>query len=165
MHREDGITLVEIMISIFILGVVLTAAFGVFTRNLISLADSEARQEASFATSEIIETLRELPVTSARMATSYDPTLVSCGGTSGEVDVFGDGTCEPLAIDPSIDVDRIDNTAPWVGTTGAVSYATYATAVAGTDAVRVTVVAQYELGGEGLKEVRRSTLISEVERG
>lgn len=167
---EAGITLVEIMISLIVLGVVLTAFFGVSTRNLRSISDSQARQEASFSASQVIETLYELPVTSARMSATYDPTLVSCQDTSGvvttgSVDVFGDGSvCEELAIDPSIVVDRIDDTAPWTGTSDAVSYATYATVVAGTEAVRVTVIADYELT-DGPKEIRRSTLISEVDRG
>lgn len=165
MDREDGITLVEIMISILLLGIVLTAYFGVMSRNLRSLSDSQARQEASFVTSQVIETLRDLPVTSARMAASYEPTLVSCNGTTGEVDVYGDESlCEPLEIDPTIEIDRIDDTAPWTGTSDAVTYATYATNVSGTDAVRVTVVAQYELT-DGPKEIRRNTIVSEVGRG
>lgn len=162
---ESGITLVEIMVSILILGVVLTAFFGVLARNLRSLSDSQARQEASFVASQVIETLRELPVSSARMAASYDPTLVSCGGTNGQVDVHGDGSvCEPLDIDPFIDLNRIDESAPWTGSSDAVTYATYATTAAGTDSVRVTVVVDYELT-DGPKQVRRSTLVSKVNRG
>lgn len=161
---EDGITLVEIMVAILILGVVLTAFFGVMARNLRSVSDSQARQEASFVASQVIETLRELPVSSARMAVSYDPTLVSCDGP-GKVDVHGDGTvCEPLDIDPFIDLNRIDESAPWTGSSDAVTYATYATTPVGTDSVRITVVVDYELT-DGPKQVRRSTIVSEVNRG
>ena len=170
LDRESGITLVEVVVALLVLGFVLTAYAGVLMSNLKSISDSRARQDASQAATEVIERLRDESPAAVAMKWDFDPATVSCGdpAVEGDVDVFGDGTlCEPLALDPdAASSGIIDGTAPWAGTLGAVDYRVYATEVSGTPAgrVRVTVVADYELSS-GPKEIRRNTIFSEASRG
>src|SRR5690606_12824009 len=55
---DDGISLVEVLVAIFMLAVGVLALAGVATANLASLARSEVRQDAYNAASQSIEQLR-----------------------------------------------------------------------------------------------------------
>lgn len=172
---EAGITLVEVLVAIVVLGIVLTAFFEVMTGNLRSLSDSRARQEASQASTEVLERLRA--TTPAEIAMNIDtanadrfvPATVSCGtptAVQGRIDPDGDEPlgCEELRLNTS---GVIENVMPWFGDTNNVSVSTYATTAAGTNvpagSIRVTVVVDYELA-DGPKQIRRSAFFSEVPR-
>lgn len=173
---EAGITLVEVLVSIIILGIVLTAFFQVMAQNLRSLSDSEARQEASQATTERIELLRDLQP--PEIAMFVDPLITdpdefnenfSAGGcAAGFVDPDGGGTigCEALRI---TDGGAITSTAPWQETLtdSPITVTTWATEATGADvppnSIRVTVTASYELTN-GPQVVRRQAIFSTVGR-
>lgn len=182
MHRVDdeaGITLVEIMVSLLVLGLVLTAFFRVVTGGLESLSESRARQTTSQVSTEIIEELRRL--SPSEIALRDDPavegepgeikaTSFECLGTAGEFDPDGPGPlgCE-VVVSNSQGAIVSDVDAPFQRVVDAVTVVTVPT-LADTstgipdDTVRVTVVMEYELGGDA-EVVRRSALFSEVSRG
>lgn len=167
---DDGITLVEIVVALFILGFVMSTFVAAQATSLQSLTDSRARQDASQVATEVLERLRDRPPSSIAMSPSFDPTTVSCGdpAVTGFFDVFGDGSlCEPLAHDPDpLATGVIDDSPPWTGSLRAVDYAVYATEVAGDPVgrIRVTVVATYELT-DGPRQIHRQTFFSEISRG
>lgn len=172
---EAGITLVEIMVSLLVLGLVLTTFFTVITNGLRSLSESRARQTTSQASTEIIEELRRLAPSEIRMyndpavadGAEFDPSTVSCGGNTGEFDPDGPGplACEEIVTNP---LGAIRNADPFFSTVDRVTVETFATEAVGAgipdDTVRVTVVMTYDLDG-AVEEVRRSALFSEVSRG
>lgn len=169
-HDESGITLVEIAVSLAILGLVLTAFFTVITGGLQSLSESRSRQAASQVATEVIETLRGVaPSQIAMDSDDFNPLSVSCDGTTGEFAPDGDAPtdCEVVR---SASLGAITQSLPYTGDVAAVSgtVRTYATTATGSDVpggtVRVTVLVEYELPG-GSDEVRRSALFSEVDRG
>lgn len=172
---EAGITLVEIMVSLVIIGVVLTAFFTVLTGGLQSLSESRTRQTTSQLSTAIIEDLRRLAPSEIAMYDDptgvfpgeFDPTTVSCAGTPGEFDPDGPGPlgCEVIVTNP---LGAIRDEAPFQETVDAVDVVTIATEAVGAgvpdDTVRVTVVMTYDLPA-GTEVVRRSGLFSEVSRG
>ena len=177
-HSDDeaGITLVEIMLSLLLLGIVLTAFFAVITNSLRSLSDSRLRQTASQVSTELIEDLRVLSPSEIAMYNDpndgvggdFDATTVSCGGNTGSFDPDGDGPlgCETIVVDT---FGAVTAAAPWqTTTTDGVTITTIATEVDDVDVpagtVRVTVVADYTLPN-GSEQIRRSALFSEVPRG
>ena len=58
---EDGISLVEMLVAMALLGVVLSASAGFFTTTLVSLQGSEQRTKATALANEELENLRVLP--------------------------------------------------------------------------------------------------------
>lgn len=178
---EDGITLVEIMISLVILGVVLIAFLQSMVGSLRSLGDSGSRQESSQLSTEVIEELRALsPPEIALDADTVD--TVALSDCTAQVDDDGDGTVDrtpagydpdgagPLACEELVvrGFGAITSSLPYAGTVDGVTVTTIATAQASDDVqsgvTRVTVVLDYELPG-GTKQVRREALFSEVSRG
>jgi len=174
---EAGITLVEVLVSIVILGIVLTAFFQVMAGNLQSLSDSRARQEASQLTTEVIELLRsfqppEIAMFDDPLMTDPDEfvmTFSTVGCVAGQVDPDGDGPigCEALR---GTDGGAITSVLPWQGSRpgSPITISTWATDATGTDvppdSIRVTVTATYELT-DGPQVVRRQALFSRVGRG
>lgn len=178
---ESGITLVEIMLSLLVLGVVLTAFFTVVTGGLQSLSESRARQMSSQLSTEVIEELRRLSPSEIAMNDDdtsgdyFDTSTVSCtdsGGTthSGWFDPDGDGPLDCEEIETAMQ-GAITSKAPYqTTTTEGITVTTIATNAEPTnsdvpdDTVRVTVVTEYSLPA-GTEEIRRSALFSEVSRG
>lgn len=172
---ESGITLVEITLSLLVLGVVLTAFFSVLTGGFRSLSESRARQTSSQLSTEIVEELRRLSPSEIAMYNDgtgdpeeFDPSTVSCDGSgAGYFDPDGDGPlgCEKIA---TADQGAIRNAAPFQTTFDGVTVTTIATEVADPaipdDTIRVTVVLDYSTA-ENDEQVRRSALFSEVSRG
>lgn len=170
---ESGITLVEIVLSLLLLGVVLSALFSVLTGGLRSLSESRARQTSSQLATEVIEELRRLSPSEIAMfddpvdPEAFDPLTVSCGGDPGEFDPDGDGPlgCEVIA---TAGQGAIRNAAPFQTTFDGVTVTTIATEVADPavpdDTIRVTVVLDYSTA-QGDEQIRRSALFSEVSRG
>ena len=186
---EAGMTLVEIVVALLLLGVVLTAFFRVITGGLQSLSDSGQRQDASQLTTESIETLRSLAP--SEVALKVDPMITE----ADEVDVTalsncvahldddGDGTsdrtapgyfdpdaggmaeCEELVTNPQ---GAVTSTVPFNGTKYGVDITTVPTLVstAGvqSDVTRVTTIVTYELQ-DGVQTIRRQAYFSEVSRG
>lgn len=58
---DDGISLVEMMVALSILGVVLSASAGAFTTALTSVQQAESRTKATALANEELENLRALP--------------------------------------------------------------------------------------------------------
>lgn len=183
---ESGITLVEILFSLVILGIVLTAFVQVIAGGLRSLSDSGNRQQSSQMSTEVIETLRALSPAEAALyvdplvtdATEVDPTAVS--DCTAQIDDDGDGTVDrtPLGFDPDgpgpLDCEElrtssqgaITSTMPYAGTAQGVTVTTIATISkeALTEGMgRVTVVLDYS--SPGAQQIRRQALFSEVSRG
>lgn len=175
---ESGITLVEIVLSLLILGVVLTALFGVLTGGLRSLSESRARQTSSQLATEIIEELRRLSPSEIAMyydgtldePEEFDPTTVPSTCAAGYFDPDGDGTgplgCEKIA---TADQGAIRDAPPFQTTFEGVTVTTIATEVAidaaiPEDTIRVTVVLDYSTAVND-EQIRRSALFSEVSRG
>lgn len=173
---ESGITLVEIMVSLLLLGVVLTAFFAVLTSGLRSLSESRARQSSSQLATEIIEELRRLSPSEIAMyndplvthSEEFDPATVSCPGSgAGFFDPDGDG---PLGCEEIVTADQgaIRNGAPFQVTVDGITVTTIATEVNDVDVpddtIRVTVVLDYAIAGS-TDQIRRSALFSEVSRG
>lgn len=185
---EDGITLVEILISMVILGVVLTAFFEVVTGGLQSLSESNDRQDSSQLATESIERLRSLApsevalrVDPADPGGSVDPSTISncttdVRDTAGIVlrtgvlgfDPDGAGAdfeCEELvqstlgAVVPAL---------PYLGQDVGVTITTVptrsTTAQVQDGIVRVTAVLDYE-NQDGPQTITRQALFSEVNRG
>lgn len=175
LREEDGITLVEIMLTLVILSIVLSAMFSVIIGGLQSLSESRARQTASQVATEQIETLRTLAPSEVAMyndplvslSAEFDPATVVCGGTAGTYDPDGAGPlgCETVA---TLSLGAVTSDLPWQGERDGVTVETIVTEATGTGvpagAVRVTVVSTYEFS-DGVEEVRRSALFSEVARG
>lgn len=184
---EAGITLVEIMISLLILGLVLTTFFTVITGGLQSLSDSGNRQDSSQLSTQSIETLRS--VSPAEVALKVDPLdpgasvdVAAFSNCTADVDDDADGTIDRTA--PGFDPDDAGPVAceelvttpqgavrpalPFNGTSDGVTVTTAPTYVAEagvqSDVVRVTVVLDYELQN-GPQQVRRQAYFSEVSRG
>lgn len=173
---EAGITLVEIAVSLVILGFVLTTFFLVITNGLQSLSDSRARQSSSQVSTEIVEQLRALPASQIAMYTpatadgnQFDPGSVVCDGVAGQYDPDGPGPlgCEVIRVS---DQGEILGVAPFQGAVPGelVTVTTIATVAEGADVppetTRVTVVLDYTLP-DGSEQIRRSALFSEVSRG
>lgn len=176
-HTDDqsGITIVEIMVSLAILGLVLTTFFMVITNGLQSHSDAGARQNSSQLSTEVIEGLRTVAPAEVAMyvpatadSESFDPTSVSCGGVQGEYDPDGDGPlgCEEVVV---ADLGAIRVAEPYNFTSPeGITVTTIATLAEDPEVpdntVRVTVVTEYQIAGDaGL--IRRSSLFSEVPRG
>lgn len=187
---EAGITIVEIVISLVLLGIVLSAFLGVMVNGLRALTDSGQRQVSSQQATEVLEVLRAK--TPSEIALYDDPlvtdaaevdltTITNC---TASVDDDGDGTidrtpagydpdgagplpCEELRALPSGAITAATDQ-PYFGTEDGVTVQTVATRVAEggvqNGLTRVTVVLTYQLP-EGVETVRRQSLFSEVSRG
>lgn len=189
-HAEDGITLVEIMISLLVLGVVLSAFFQVITGGLRSLSDSNNRQDASQIATDSIETLRALsppeiamlvdplaapagevdlatfPTCTASVDHDDDPVTANVSVTGFDPDGAGPIPCEQIVQSPQ---GAITSTAPFNATINGVDLLTVATFTmdgAGVQdgVVRVTAVSEYDIGA-GAEVIRRQAYFSEINRG
>lgn len=173
---ETGITLVEVMVSLLILGVVLTAFFRVITGGLQSLTETRAAQTSSQLATEIIEDLRRLSPSEIAMyndplateSDEFDPATVSCVGSgAGYFDPDGAG---PMGCEEIVTASQgaITSDAPFQTTYEGVTVTTIATVAddpdVPDDTVRVTVLLVNSVTGT-TEEIRRSALFSEVSRG
>lgn len=178
---EDGITLIEVMITLFLLLVVFSAFVATIIGGLRSLSESRARQFASQVATESIEHLRTQ--THAAIAMDSDTVdLVAISDCTASVDDDGDGTIDrtPLGFDPDgpgpIGCEEIAARAsgvittaePFAGTEDNVTYVTVGTFAQDGDipsgTVRITVESAYSLPGDAAT-IRRQALFSEVSRG
>lgn len=178
---EEGITLIEIVISLVILGVVLIAFLQTMVGGLRSLNDSGARQTSSQLSTEVIEELRAMsPPEIALRTTAVD--LAALSDCTAQVDDDDDGTVDrtpagydpdgagPLACEELVvrGAGAITSSEPFARTKDGVTVTTFATAQTSsnvqTGITRVTIVLDYDLPG-GASQVRRQALFSEVSRG
>jgi prepilin-type N-terminal cleavage/methylation domain-containing protein len=60
-RRDDGFTLVEVMVAMFVFALVATAALGLTVSTLRAAADSRSRTQAKEVAAQVIESMRQLP--------------------------------------------------------------------------------------------------------
>ena len=157
---EDGMSLVEIMIAIFVLSVGLLALASVAITSIVNLRVSRGRQEATNAASATIEDLRR-----------SDYRLIAL-----DADVVAPGTCETANDEPIVTTD-LPGATPRVRTFGPNGRVTVTTTISWFDedtdegcahldrgAKRVRVVAEWDDGDETF-EVEESTVVAPVDRG
>lgn len=163
---EDGLSLAELMVAIFVLSVGVLALAGVAGQSLVSLRQSRDREQATDAASAAIEAVRALPYERINLLAS-DPDLPA--GLGG---CFED---EPLATTslPGNAIDAFRHTAGNFDDIVVDTYITYLDV--GDDdtctdpdhdrtAKHVTVVATWETGGVG-SSVRVDTVVADAGRG
>lgn len=178
---DEGITLVEVMITLLILLVVFAAFVATIIAGLRSLSESRARQFASQVATESIENLRAHPHSAIAMD-SDTVDILAISTCTAAVDDDGDGTidrtppgfdpdgpgqigCEEIAARTS---GAITMDGPFAGTEDNVTFVTIGTFAQDDNIpsgpVRVTVESDYSLSG-GAATIRRQALFSEVSRG
>lgn len=178
---EDGMTLIEIMIAIFILAVAILAVATTAVSSLTTMRISRERQHATAAVTGAIEEIRSYDF---RDIAIDDGELAELGG-----DVFvTTGDCPQPTNDPAAlcfdhDDDALNPEEMVTSTTGGVvDYKTVEvdgrltvrrfvtwlnrdpTTVSKQDAKRVTVIATFEDSGSS-RTVRESTVVAQADRG
>jgi hypothetical protein len=166
LRAEDGISLVEVLVAIFMLAVGVLALAGVATASLASLARSEVRQDAYNAASQSIEQLRAYHWDEVALVaddplvggvTEFDPIsgTIDAPGTGPEV-VF-EATGRVTGLPHQFDSDRM-------------RLRTYVTVYhhdpddPNAEQRLITVVAEFERAGT-VEIVRQSTLITRARWG
>ena len=98
-RHDDGFTLIEIILAMFLTVVVMTAVLGVLVSSLKTVAQARQRQTATALATQTLERLRALPYNSV---TGSAPTFPLSGGLE-YVTVAGPiATFAPSAVNPSL---------------------------------------------------------------
>lgn len=139
-RREEGFSLVELLVAVFVFGVFLVASTGVFISAARSVADQRLRTAATRAATHRIETLRGLPYDQLdfEAGTSTVPTpdgrLFTIETVVTRIDAASG------AADAAGRVKQITATVSWTSGGRAVTPVSYTTAVA--DDLRLVVALQ-----------------------
>lgn len=165
---EEGVTLVEVIIAMFILSVALLMMASVGTNSLISLRMTRDREQATNAASAAIEVARARDFGNLSVATGTDPdTLPATVRTALDISGGCAGT-EPIIQDPgSTDPVPLEQAA---GNNGVVTvytvvtWANEACAATSGELKRVTTLATWLDAGE-LLSVRNETFVAPAGRG
>jgi type II secretory pathway pseudopilin PulG len=158
-HREDGITLVESVISLFICAVVLTAAAGAALASVKGTVVARANQQSANILTEEVEKVRAL---------DYAATTMVESDLAGDPAISGTGPYtyngETLIVDTVGLVNPHRSTVDRNNVTYSISrYITDASDASGSYK-KVTVVAQWSLYGTD-KTKTASTILTETRRG
>ena len=165
LDQEDGLSLVELMIALMIMGVALLALASVAAASLVQVRNSRARQQAVDAASGAIERLR-LQDFAAVALDGTDPDVTSLGQCAGAFD-------EPVVtsgVTSSVPFEEVRE-----GNVTVRMFVTWYDDPANGDQTctaadhdrtvkRVTAVATWTDAG-ATRSVEQSTLVSNVERG
>lgn len=164
----DGFTLVEVVVALFVLGVIFTALAAAAMGSLrASLAARVEQQGIDFAT-EALERARSMEYGSLAMVAddlSADPFITSCG--SDKCIDPGFGSDEVLIVSASGAVSpHVEQVSTTLSNNIEIEVATYVTDPGDTDAAykRVTVVASWDLAGQARSRTV-SGLVTETTRG
>jgi type II secretory pathway pseudopilin PulG len=175
---EDGLTLIETMISLFVLAIVMAGFVQVLASSLSTDAQSRQRQAASQLATEVIETLRDAPPQQVAHFRDPDPLVVDaaefdsaafsvCDSGSGTVDGAPVGVadaCERLLYQSG---GVVRNESPYIGPAVPNLVVTTFVTDASSEAAgarRVTVVVQ-SVSPAPPATFTRSAIFSEVSRG
>lgn len=163
---DEGLSLVEMMIALMIMGIALLAVASVAASALVQVRNSRTRQQATDAASAMIENLR-LRDFSAIAMDATDPAVQALAGCGGAFD------------EPTVETNIAANAIPHEQVFPAGGPITVRTIVTWYDegddqactaadhdrlSKRVTAIATWTDAG-ALRQVEQSTLVSQVERG
>lgn len=111
--REEGFSLVELVVAMFVLAIVLIAILTVQARALVTNADSAIRQGATAYANEAMEELRSMPWNILRkgLASNYKTAAGGDAFVTGSV-LTVDGVSYTLKVAPSGAGDQV-KTSPW----------------------------------------------------
>ena len=154
---EAGVSLVEVMIAVLLLGTAFIALAQVATTGLFSLRAAADRTTAIGIATQAVEAARAQPWESLGMDLTDHSTR--CGETIA-ITQSGDVSETVLCV-----LGGIENELPFWGPDGMYEVETYITEIPGfVNARRATAVVRFQDQGRD-REVRSSTVIAQVERG
>jgi type II secretory pathway pseudopilin PulG len=167
---EDGLSLVEVLIAMFVLSIAVLALASTAAATVTSLRVSRERQLATVAASAAIEEVRsyeyrDIAHPHDEVTPATDPDYVS--GTAPYEFAHDDQNAEPLVVSAD---GRVSPHA-WTSDDGRLMIRVFVTwyndpsTATAHDARRITAIVRWDdpAGGEG--EVRQSTLVAEAGRG
>ena len=167
--RDDGFTLIEIILAMFIVVAVMTTVLGLVVSALGTLAQSRQRQSGSALATEAIESLRALPYTTVT-AGAPGGCNASLGLSATNTYVTSVGLAQtftpPVALlSVPAEILVVNNQSPCQRTIlqGNTTYTVrqYVTQSSTTDAYNVTSIASWtKHGGAAAYSVERSTTFS-----
>ncbi|WP_061962166.1 prepilin-type N-terminal cleavage/methylation domain-containing protein [Demequina flava] len=101
-EREDGFTLVELIVAMFVMAIVILAIIGIQASALTTNADSNARQQATSYANEAMEQMRAIPwnVLKKGMSSNYQAASGGDPFVAGDV-LTVEGTSIALQVAPS----------------------------------------------------------------
>lgn len=162
---DDGITLIEVLMAVFILSVALFSLASVAIPSLSTMRDARERELGTNAASGAIEDVRALDFRGITMATGFDIGTVPAD-VLDLVD-YGSGcvASEPFVIDGAA-ADPVELVSERAGTEvyTFVTWADTACSATGRDLKRITTVARWIEAGE-VRHVDQSTLVASAGRG
>jgi prepilin-type N-terminal cleavage/methylation domain-containing protein len=167
-HKDDGLSLIEVMIAMFVLSIAVLALASTAATAVTSLRISRERQQATVAASAAIEEARSYPYRDIGhppdTVTAADPYVT--GGASPYQFAHNGTDYEDLIVTNG---GRID---PHVWQDGRITVRLYATWYDDPDipssphnARRLTAIATWSDPAGGEREVRQSTIVGEAGRG
>ncbi len=169
---EEGLTLIEVMIAVFVLAVAVLALASTAIASLTSLRTNRERSQATSATSAAIEEVRSLSYSeiahpSGEVTGSTDPDYVN--GTDPAFFAHDGDEDEEIVTSASGEVSPHR----WTSADGQLTVRIFVTwyddddpiSATGRDAKRVTAIATWVDPQTGPGEVRQSTVVAAASRG
>jgi Tfp pilus assembly protein PilV len=154
---EAGVSLVEVMIAVLLLGTAFIALAQVATTGLFSLRAAADRTTAIGIATQAVESARAQPWEALGLDLTEHATLC---GNSVAITQAGDVNETALCVPAGIEAEL-----PFWGPDGMYEVETYITEIPGfVNARRATAIVRFQDQGQG-REVRNSTVIAQVERG
>lgn len=162
-RREDGLTLIEVMLAVFVLAVAVLAIAAVATTSLASLRQSRDREAATNAASATIEQVRARDWSDIVLDPA-DPGVAALGGCfEGEPVVANAGPTDPVPFETTVGRITVRTYITWEQSGGTDADCTGADD-AERVAKRVTTVATWTDGGV-VRTVRETTIVAQAARG
>ena len=177
---EDGLSLIEVLVAVFVLSVAIVALAGAVGPSLFALEVAEGRQDAMASATRVLDTIRSLDYADVALddgdftvsSTALDPGADFAGGAYDPDPASAQLGDEPLVLAAG---GGVVGAAPyWTTTPEGVTVETYVTAwceiapcasAAAAEGRRVTVFTRWTVRGGEERSFRTSTLIAEAGRG